>query len=224
MVVYMLEQRSTYRRCRFWQKKIIFSDEANFDFGGYVNKQNCHIWVTKNFHAYIKKSTPNDRFLRSFPWQFYLLSAFLPEICWEEVAEEIFIYTDDIDLHKFLKTLKNCIQRRTIHISLYTSINYFSIINKKKRKEDLKCQNGKVYMEISQLKGLYITFKINYYSGISKQKKWLYLTNIYHFLSKVYLRIIISESLYTYTLQLYMHTYVYLHMYIHIPCQDHKQT
>ena len=39
MVVYALEQRwkvglrSTYRRCRFWQKKIIFSDEAHFDLG-----------------------------------------------------------------------------------------------------------------------------------------------------------------------------------------------
>ena len=34
--------RSTYRRCRFWQQ-IIFSDEAPFDLGGYVNKQNCLI-------------------------------------------------------------------------------------------------------------------------------------------------------------------------------------
>ena len=25
-------------------KKIIFSDEANFDLGVYVNKQNCRIW------------------------------------------------------------------------------------------------------------------------------------------------------------------------------------
>ena len=29
-------------------KKIIFSDEAHFDFGGYVNKQNCRIWGTEN--------------------------------------------------------------------------------------------------------------------------------------------------------------------------------
>ena len=46
MVVYTIEQnwevglQSTYRRRRFWQKKIIFSDEAHFDLGGYVNKQN----------------------------------------------------------------------------------------------------------------------------------------------------------------------------------------
>ena len=39
--------RSTFRRCRFWQKEIIFSDEAHFDLGGYVNKQNCRIWGQK---------------------------------------------------------------------------------------------------------------------------------------------------------------------------------
>ena len=42
------------RKCRFWQKKIIFSDEAHFDLGGYVNKQNCRIWDTENRHAYIE--------------------------------------------------------------------------------------------------------------------------------------------------------------------------
>ena len=30
---------SPYRRCRFWQKKIIFSDEAHFDHGGYVTSK-----------------------------------------------------------------------------------------------------------------------------------------------------------------------------------------
>ena len=49
-----LEQRlrSTYRRFQFGKKKIIFSDEAHFDLGGYVNKQNCRIWGTENPHAY----------------------------------------------------------------------------------------------------------------------------------------------------------------------------
>ena len=54
MVVYTLEQRSdrsTYRRCRFWQKKIIFSDEAHFDLGGYVNQQNCRIWGTETLKS-----------------------------------------------------------------------------------------------------------------------------------------------------------------------------
>ena len=40
--------RSTYRRCRFWQKKIIFSDEAHFDLSRYVNKQHCRICGTEN--------------------------------------------------------------------------------------------------------------------------------------------------------------------------------
>ena len=51
-----MDLRSTYRRCRFWQK-IIYSDEAHFDFGGYVNKQNCCIWATANPHAYIRNLT-----------------------------------------------------------------------------------------------------------------------------------------------------------------------
>ena len=36
---------------------IIFSDEAHFDLGGYVNKQNCRIWGAENTHAYIDKPT-----------------------------------------------------------------------------------------------------------------------------------------------------------------------
>ena len=28
-------------------------------------------------------------FLKNFSWQFYLLSEFLPEICWEDIADEI---------------------------------------------------------------------------------------------------------------------------------------
>ena len=41
-------------------KKIIFSNEAHFDLGRYVNKQNCCIWGTENPQAYIEKPTnPN---------------------------------------------------------------------------------------------------------------------------------------------------------------------
>ena len=32
------------------EKKIIFSDEAHFDLGGYVNIQTCRIWNTENPH------------------------------------------------------------------------------------------------------------------------------------------------------------------------------
>ena len=64
MVMYTLEQRWEILRhyfCRFWQKKIIFSDQAHFDLGGYVNKQNCSIWGTENRHAYIEKPTQLKR-------------------------------------------------------------------------------------------------------------------------------------------------------------------
>ena len=58
MVVYKLEQRWTKWICDrhtedtyFGKKKIIFSDEADFDLGGYVNKKNCRIWGTHTFNS-----------------------------------------------------------------------------------------------------------------------------------------------------------------------------
>ena len=44
-----------------WAKKIIFSDEARLDLGGYVNKQNCRIWGTENPLTYIEKQTHTKR-------------------------------------------------------------------------------------------------------------------------------------------------------------------
>ena len=37
------------------------NDEAHFDPGGYVNKQNCRIWDTENPQAYIEKPTHPKR-------------------------------------------------------------------------------------------------------------------------------------------------------------------
>ena len=64
MLLYTLEQyweilRHYYEQ--LWQKKIIFSDEAHFDVGGYVNKQNCPIWGAENPHAYIGNPTHPKR-------------------------------------------------------------------------------------------------------------------------------------------------------------------
>ena len=41
--------------------KIIFSDEAHFDLGGYISKQNCRIWGTENPYAYIEKLIQTER-------------------------------------------------------------------------------------------------------------------------------------------------------------------
>ena len=45
----------------FGKKKIIFSDKAHFDLGGYVNKQNCRIQGIENPHACIEKPTHPKR-------------------------------------------------------------------------------------------------------------------------------------------------------------------
>ena len=42
-------------------KKIIFSDEAHLELGGYVIKQNCCIWRTENSNAYNEKPTHPKR-------------------------------------------------------------------------------------------------------------------------------------------------------------------
>ena len=64
MVVYTLEQHWEILRQIdlqmmpiFGKNGIIFTDEAHFDLGGYVNKQNCRIWGTENPHAHIEKPT-----------------------------------------------------------------------------------------------------------------------------------------------------------------------
>ena len=43
------------------KKKIIFSDEAHFELGGYVNKQNCQTWATEKPYEYIEKPTQPKR-------------------------------------------------------------------------------------------------------------------------------------------------------------------
>ena len=46
--------------------------------------------------SYSFNSIPNDRFLRNFSWQFYLLTEFFPQICWEEIAEEILFQREGV--------------------------------------------------------------------------------------------------------------------------------
>lgn len=40
---------------KHFHRKIVFSDEAHFHIGGYVNKQNCRIWGSENPHVTIEK-------------------------------------------------------------------------------------------------------------------------------------------------------------------------
>ena len=54
----------------------------------------CVLILHISVGTYSLKSTPNDRFFdKFFMTILILLSEFLPEICWEEIAEEIlFLY------------------------------------------------------------------------------------------------------------------------------------
>ena len=63
-----MDLRSIYRKCRFCQKKITFSDEAHFDLGVYVNKQNCLIWYTENPHSYITGAPKTSHCLARKNW------------------------------------------------------------------------------------------------------------------------------------------------------------
>ena len=40
-----------------FSSKIILSDEAHFHFDGFVNRQNCHVWSSKNPRAINEKQT-----------------------------------------------------------------------------------------------------------------------------------------------------------------------
>ena len=67
MVVYTLVYASlsgpviNLQKMPILAKKIIFSYEAHFDLGGYVNKQNRSIWGTENPYAYLEKRTHPKR-------------------------------------------------------------------------------------------------------------------------------------------------------------------
>ena len=59
----MLEDRPAIdlQKMSFLAKKIIYSDEAHFEVGEYINKQNSRIWGVENPHAYIEKPTHPKR-------------------------------------------------------------------------------------------------------------------------------------------------------------------
>ena len=61
----MLEDRPAIdlQKMSFLAKKIIYSDEAHFEVGEYINKQNSRIWGVENPHAYIEKPTHQNESL-----------------------------------------------------------------------------------------------------------------------------------------------------------------
>ena len=80
MVVYTLEQswvKWTYDRLTEdadFGAKIIFSGEAHFDLGGYVNKQNCRIRDTEKRHnwvIFLRKSSKSSLLIFEEKWPNY---------------------------------------------------------------------------------------------------------------------------------------------------------
>ena len=66
MVVYTVEQRwGAGKYCNITLndsgERIIFSDEAQFVLGRYVNQKNCRIWGTENTYAFQCKPTHPQR-------------------------------------------------------------------------------------------------------------------------------------------------------------------
>ena len=52
----------------------------------------CALILYVSGRTYSLTSTLNDRFWETFLWQVNLLSEFLSEICWDEIAEEIVFF------------------------------------------------------------------------------------------------------------------------------------
>ena len=100
--------RSTYRRCRFWQTKNIFSDEAHFELGGYVNKQNARIhWkadAPKRSYCLVRI------FVQRHNWNIFLRKwAIFNEFSFTKIKEEnignIWFQQDGATCHKVEATL-----------------------------------------------------------------------------------------------------------------------
>ena len=57
--------------------------------------------------TYSLTSSPKDSFFKTFSWQVYLLSQFLPEICWEEIVQELFFIFHFVDGWPGIRTQAN---------------------------------------------------------------------------------------------------------------------
>ena len=75
-----------------FDKKIIFSDEAHFDLGGYVSKRNCRICGTENPHACIEKPTRPKRV--TVRWGFWSRGIIGPFFFENEQAEAVIVNCD----------------------------------------------------------------------------------------------------------------------------------
>ena len=127
MIVYTLEQRwevglrSAYRRCRFWQEKIIFSDEVHFDLGGYVNKQNCRIWGNPN--AYIVKPMHPKRVT---VWCGFWSRGIIGPFFFDNEQGEVVTVNNDVTGPYWMNFCVQKLKERRILATLYTYARCFA--------------------------------------------------------------------------------------------------
>ena len=82
----------------------IFSNEAHFDLGGYINKQYYRIWGTENPHAYIEKTMHPKRVT---VWSVFLFRGIIASIFFKIKQEEAITVNGDrylAMLNEFLYT------------------------------------------------------------------------------------------------------------------------
>ena len=80
----------------------------------------CALILYESGGTYSLKSTSNNKFFeKNFRGNFYLLSEFLPEICWKDIAEEIFLFIFRFDTQPTIQT-------RALRLIIYIySENFF---------------------------------------------------------------------------------------------------
>ena len=89
------------KKMPIFPKKIIFLDEAHFDLGGYVNKQNCRIWGKENPHAYIEKPIhPKRVTVWCGFWSRGIIKAFFSKMSMEWPLQSMVIVIERIFVHK----------------------------------------------------------------------------------------------------------------------------
>ena len=73
-------------------RRIVLDECQDYDLVPNTTHVVCFNFIRKWRDLQFKRRPWTTDFWETFTWQVYLLSEFLPEICWAEIAEEIFFF------------------------------------------------------------------------------------------------------------------------------------